>query len=155
MNNSSGRDIVKWTYLNTIFFMNFYDALERNNNQTIENFFSDFCNRNQVSGIFHCKNQGVIINLLRDLLIYINQNCKEDVNKLELNYLNKFAPVPENQKEFLRYLRNAVAHGTYEIIANTHTYEFWNPKKQWKISIQHGDLGMFCTELYSKFVALR
>ncbi len=59
-------------------------------------------------------------------------------------------------EEFLRLLRNSIAHANFEIVPETNLYKFWNigPKgvKNFEVEIAHGDLGMFISEVGKYFI---
>lgn len=153
-------EVPKWCWYNGQFLFALSDRLVSAPNTSISDFMSEFKEAQQLHQVeFNLKNQGLLISLLYGLLVIPKEmwEPKGTKTKFAFNTRNHFSLSPNiSTDEFLRFLRNAVAHANFEVIIEQSKYRFWNttPKGDinFDVSIAHGGLGEFVAEIGKYFI---
>jgi len=153
---NSRKEIPQWTWYNGQFLFQFDEQLKKNPDMKISDFFSDFLLSQGLENlnIYHTKNQGTIILLLYGLLVIPKEIWERDDTNFLFTTKNKFNVIlsPNNLDtlNFLRLLRNSIAHANFSIDTSTAELTFWNinrNNKTFEVKISYGDLGEFISEI--------
>jgi hypothetical protein len=158
--NKERNNIPLWTWLNGQFLFQFQEQLEINPNKTISNFFNDFCAEpfqgSKKCDFYQTKNQGTIVILLYGLMVIPKEIWEKNQTNFPFNTRQKFVfnrPTDLNigTLNFLRLLRNSIAHANFSLDIAKELWTFWNIKndnvKNFEVSIKHIDLGHFTAEV--------
>jgi hypothetical protein len=154
----SRQEIPQWTWYNGQFLLDFDDQLKKNPNLTISQFFQNFLTSQglQDLNVYHTKNQGTVILLMYGLLVIPREIWERDNTNFEFKTRTKFSlnQLPDSNLEtldFLRLLRNSLAHANFAIDTQNARLKFWNFQrngtKNFEVEINYGDLGEFLTEV--------
>jgi hypothetical protein len=144
-------EIPRWGWYNAQLMFRLADALQRTPDVTLKGFFEDFRDE-LLNGIeFPLKNQGLAISSLYMLMVVPKEMWNSELEGVVFETVRCFTPPPqENSREFLRLLRNAVAHAHFAMEPSGH-YRFWNETKSGKrnldVRIVHSDLFRFIGEV--------
>jgi len=156
MEDSRG-DIPLWNWYNGQFLFQFDEYLRTKPETSIGEFFKVFLVNQNIDKLkfFHTKNQGVVSILLYGLLVV----PKELWEKTDTNFKFKTRShfdiklIEERHKstiEFLRLIRNSVAHVNYSVDSKAEKWTFWNnykSNKNFEAEISHQHLGRFLEEV--------
>lgn len=161
--NKSREEIPTWTWYNGQFMFQFDEQLKKNPKLTISEFFKNFLESQglQDSNIYHTKNQGTMILLMYGLLVISKEIWEKDSTNFEFKTRTKFSPnkLPKNNPDtlnFLRLLRNSLAHSNFDIDIQNQRFKFWNLQKKgtknFEVEIEYGDLGEFLAEVGKYYI---
>ena len=155
-------EIPQWCWYNGMLLFALEDYLKANPNISVSNFFNEFKITHQLQSInFNIKNQGLIISLLYGLLVVPNEMWEPKGTKTNFAFNTKShftttSSAEFSTDEFLRLLRNAIAHANFEVNIDQATYRFWNinqkGEKNFEVTITHGKLGEFVGEVGKYFI---
>lgn len=155
-------EIPQWCWYNGMLLFALADYLETEPNKSVRNFFDDFKAAHQLQNIqFNIKNQGLLISLLYGLLVVPKEMWEPKGTKTNFvfNTRNQFtttSSAPFSTDEFLRLLRNAVAHANFEVDIEKAIYRFWNTnprgERTFEVTVTHGGLGEFIGEVGKYFI---
>lgn len=140
----------------------FEEQLQKNPNQSISDFFNAFLKDQNIerTRFYHTKNQGTVVLLLYGLLVVPREIWEKSETNFKFEsrkYFNKILPSSSDidTLDFLRLLRNSIAHANFSLDTNTATWCFWNLNKKGKkfeVSIATGHLGEFLAEVGKYYV---
>lgn len=156
-------DISLWTWFNGQFLFQFEEQLEKNPNKTISEFFKDFLADQKLDNFnfYHTKNQGTIIVLIYGLMVIPKEIWEKNKTNFPFTTRQKFTYNPPTKSNidtlnFLRLLRNSLAHANFSLDINKELWTFWNIKdndtKNFEVSIKHIDLGYFTAEIGQYYI---
>ncbi len=162
------KEIPQWSWYNTQFLFSFDEALKKNSNLTLNEFFTDFKQLHKLENIsFHLKNQGTVISALYSLLVIPREiwESKEELGT-SFRFLTKSEfciiegkDIAQNTWKFLRLMRNAISHAHFEIFIDKEEYVFWNynpqdpeKKRNFEASISHQGLCEFIAEIGKYYI---
>ena len=161
--NNSREEIPQWCWYNGQFIFNFQESLQNKPNQSIQEYFNQFKNRNELDNIdFNLKNQGMVLMLLYGLLVI----PREIWERTDTTYFQgisihhfEFTIQPESTIDtslFIRMMRNAISHANFEIDYQANSYKFWNinnnGQRTFEVKISHEGLGCFLTEIGKYYI---
>ncbi|MBN2594927.1 MAG: hypothetical protein JXA81_15580 [Sedimentisphaerales bacterium] len=160
-------EIPRWVWFTGQFLFRFQETLEYCPQTTIARFWEDFKNSQGLQNCqgFHLKNQGTLLMLLYGLLVVPRgmwERRQQYLPDFSFTTRNRFDFHAGNQNmtaiDFLKYMRNALAHANFEIDVRNGTYMFWNRQNygrgniDFEVKINHCGLGMFVTEVGQYFI---
>ena len=151
-------DIPLWTWFNGQFLFQFEEQLEKNPNKTIAEFFKDFLANQKLnnSNFYHTKNQGTLIVLMYGLMVIPKEIWEKSQTNFPFSTRQNFKFNPPTDPSidtlnFLRLLRNSLAHAHFSLDIDKELWTFWNLKadntKNFEVTIKHIDLGHFTAEI--------
>lgn len=151
----SRQEIPQWSWYNGQFLFQFDEQLRENPNQSLSDFFTSFItNQRLPSNIYHTKNQGTIILLLYGLLVIPKEIWEQTSTNFPFEtrslFEEKTMPTQNDSLNFLRLLRNSLAHANFSVDTDTSKFMFWNIRnnvKNFEVEITYNDLGKFLTEI--------
>ena len=160
---NSREEIPQWIWYNGQFLFQFDEQLKKNPKMTISSFFSDFLTNQglQNLNIYHTKNQGTVILLLYGLLVIPREIWEKNSTSFQFTTRNKFSVKPPTDTNldtlnFLRLLRNSLAHANFSVDTTNARLTFWNNHnngiKNFVVEISYGDLGEFISEVGKYYV---
>ena len=154
-------EVPQWCWYNGMLLFAMSDCLEVAPEKTVSKFFDEFKQTHLLQNIhFNIKNQGLLISLLYGLFVVPKEMWKPK-NTTNFTFetrkhFSSVAPINFSTDEFMRLLRNAVAHANFEVLVEQSTYRFWNVnrkgKKNFEVTITHGGLGEFVSEVGKYFI---
>ena len=161
--NKSREEIPHWTWYNGQFLFQFDEELKINPDQTISQFFANFLKSQgmQNHDFYHTKNQGTVILLMYGLLVIPREIWEKATTNFQFTTRNKFSvnmpPIDRgiDTLNFLRLLRNSLAHANFSIDASNARLTFWNNHngtKNFEVEIDYCDLGKFLAEVGKYYV---
>ncbi len=161
--NKERKDIPLWTWYNGQFLFQFDEQLQNNPDKTISEFFSDFLTDQGLNdlNVYHTKNQGTLILLMYGLLVIPREIWEKDSTNFSFVTREKFAfkEPTDNSLDtlnFLRLLRNAIAHANFSLDMTTATFTFWNNRdngrRNFEVEIGYVDLGIFIKEVGTYYI---
>lgn len=162
--SNSREEIPVWTWYNGQLLFQFEEQLKKNPNMTISDFFIEFQKDQGIQNMnfYHTKNQGVVILLMYGLMVIPKEIWEKDSSHFAFTTRDKFnikLPInPEdiNTFNFLRFLRNSLAHANFSIDASNATLTFWNKNnkgnKNFEVEISYSDLGEFTAEVGKYYI---
>lgn len=161
--SDSRQEIPQWTWYNGQFLFQFDEKLQANPNQTISEFFEDYKISQGLENlnIYHTKNQGVIVLLLYGLLVVPREIWEKTKTKFSFTTRKKFIfKLPKDNNlgtlDFLRLLRNSLAHANFSIDIEKAHLTFWNytknGTKNFEVEISYEDLGEFISEVGKYYI---
>ena len=178
--NKSREEIPKWTWYNGQFLFQFDEKLRNNPCMTISEFFKSFSKTQGLQkNLYHTKNQGTMILLLYGLLVVPKEIWEKKKTRFEFTTKKYFKCYDGKEcKEmttidFLRLLRNSLAHANFSIDTTEETFYFWNIKpdrgkknekknkgekkekekiKNFEVKISYKNLGDFITEIGKYYI---
>ena len=155
-------EIPQWCWYNGQLLFALSDALAETPNMSLADFMLRF---KQSQGLttfdFNLKNQGLLLSLLYGLLvvpkeIWENKGVGTSFSFKTRSHFTITSPSSPTTDEFLRLLRNAIAHANFEVILSQGLYRFWNvnPKglRNFEATISHANLGAFVAEIGKYFI---
>ncbi len=129
---------------------------------TISAFMLEFTKAQHLQSVeFNLKNQGLLISLLYGLLVVPKEMWEPIGTKTKFafktrSYFSLSSTGEVSTDEFLRLLRNAIAHANFEVLVEQSKYRFWNttPRghKNFEVTITHGHLGEFVAEIGKYYI---
>lgn len=151
--NNMRDEIPQWSWYNGQFLFKFDEYLKsKKKDISLEQFYQDFITENEIpEGIFHTKNQGVVISLLYSLLVIPIEIWERDNTNFRFNYSDYFEILEgifNNTNDFLRFFRNSISHANFSINIISAEYIFWNERNgiiNFKFKSTHEKLGNFLT----------
>lgn len=161
--SKSREEIPQWTWYNGQFLFQFDEQLKNAPNQTISRFYKDFLTSQgmQNQTFYHTKNQGTVILLMYGLLVVPREIWEKTTTNFQFTTRNRFSiktPPTDNNLDtlnFLRLLRNSLAHANFSIDISNAKLTFWNNyngTKNFEIEISYDDLGEFLAEVGKYYV---
>jgi hypothetical protein len=147
-------EIPQWSWYNGQFLFKFEDFLKFGKSQiTLEQFYNEFISENNIPvGIYHTKNQGMVISLLYTLLVVPKEIWEKETTNFNFNYDEYFYTIEgqfTDTLDFLRLFRNSISHANFNIEINSSEYIFWNINNKglinFKFKSTHEKLGNFLT----------
>lgn len=162
--NNSRQDIPLWTWYNGQFLFQFEEQLLKNPNQTMSQFFEGFLKNQEIQecNFYHTKNQSTVILLLYGLLVVPREIQEKNHTKFLFISRQKFTFNPPTDKNldtlnFLRLLRNSVAHANFAIDTNPiPRLTFWNNcgngTRNFDVEIAWEDFGEFLAEIGKYYI---
>jgi hypothetical protein len=145
-----------WGWFNGVFLHDFEDAVGKNPNMTIVQYYESFRAKHLNGQKFPLKNQGLTISMLYMVMVIPRELWEKDKNKrsqFPFRTKGKFKILvgsPKDNWDFLRLFRNAIAHANFDWALDG-TYSFWNLDNKgvmnFKVTILHSDLFTFITEV--------
>lgn len=160
--SDSRQEIPQWTWYNGQFLFQFDEQLKQNPNKTILEFFNDFLKDQNLQdvNIYHTKNQGTVILLMYGLLVIPKEIWEKSNTNFQFKNRKKFIFKPPTDinldtLNFLRLLRNSLAHANFSIDVTQARLTFWNNnngKRNFEVEISYGDLGQFLSEVGKYYV---
>lgn len=110
---------------------------------------------------FNLKNQGILISLLYGLLVVPRELWEPNGVSTNFEFCTRthfkfIHPHYVTTADFLRLMRNSLAHANFDIVVEDSRYKFWNvtPKgvRNFEVEITHGYLGEFVGEIGKYFI---
>lgn len=158
----SRQDIPQWTWYNGQFLFQFYDQLKDNPQKSISDFFSEFLISQSLQNldVYHTKNPGTVILLMYGLLVIPKEIWEKENTDFSFNTRSKFKfIIPKynniNTLDFLRFLRNSLAHANFSIDATSSKLTFWNcfkEERNFEVEISYANLGQFISEIGKYYI---
>lgn len=155
-------EVPKWCWYNGQLLFALSERLVSAPNTSISEFMREFKEAQQLNHVdFNLKNQGLLISLMYGLLVLPKEMWEPKGTKTNFAFKTRknFSLSPYvcfSTDDFLRLLRNAVAHANFEVIIEQSKYRFWNttPKgdRNFDVTITHGGLGEFVAEIGKYFI---
>ncbi|QOJ29812.1 MAG: hypothetical protein HRU80_13400 [Ignavibacteriales bacterium] len=155
-------EIPQWTWYNGQFLFQFDEQLRKNPSQTVFEFYNNFLSSQELLNlnIYHTKNQGTVILLLYGLLVVPKEIWEKSYTSFNFTTRNKFhINTSPNDNittlDFLRLLRNSLAHANFSIDVEHAKLKFWNIKNglvNFEVEISYGDLGEFIAEIGKYYI---
>lgn len=123
--NDSRNEIPQWTWYNGQFLFQFDEQLKKNPDKSISEFFDDFLTGQGLENlnVYHTKNQGTVILLMYGLLVIPKEIWERSTTNFQFKTKEKFSikistgNYPDTLN-FLRLLRNSLAHANFSIDAH-------------------------------------
>lgn len=162
--NDSRQEIPQWTWYNGQFLFQFDEQLNQNPEMSISDFFQNFRTDQGIQNhnFYNTKNQGTIILLMYGLMVVPREIWEKENTRFPFTTREKFIISSPTDKDnldtlnFLRLLRNSLAHANFSIDANTNRLRFWNNdnngNKNFEVEISFGDLGEFTAEVGKYYI---
>lgn len=160
----SRKEIPQRTWYNGQFLFQFDEQLKVNPNQTISQFTTNFLISQEIQNhnFYHTKNQGTVILLMYGLLVIPREIWENSATNFQFTTRDKFKVIttPNNGDpdtlNFLRLLRNSLAHANFAIDSQAARFKFWNSQrnetKNFEVEINYADLGEFLSEVGKYYV---
>jgi len=154
-------EIPQWSWYNGQFLFKFDEYLKNGKHQTsLEQFYKDFINENSIpEGIYHTKNQGIVISLLYTLLVIPKEIWEKENTSFNFEYDDYFETIEgkfHNTLDFLRLIRNSISHANFDVDIKSSEYIFWNTNKKglinFKFKSNHEKLGKFLTMIGKYYI---
>lgn len=156
-------EIPLWTWFNGQFLFQFDEALITNPNLSIAQFFNNFLKSQGLENqnFYNTKNQGTVILLMFGLLVIPREVWEQSNTNFQFITRNKFEiKIPINHEnlgtlDFLRLLRNSLAHANFSLDTSTSRLTFWNYNKgtkNFEVEISYSYLGEFLAEVGKYYV---
>lgn len=161
--NGYREEIPKWAWYTGQFLFHFQDQLDAGGQGTVADCFNTFKEALQLQNCdgFQLKNQGTMLMLLYGLLVvpremWNYQGLPDFQFKTRGEF--RFCIGDENlaPRNFLKYMRHAIAHANFDIDLANNRYTFWNTQNNgtinFKVRINHCGLGNFVTEVGKYYI---
>jgi len=160
--DKSREEIPQWTWYNGNFMFQFDEELKRNPSKSIKDFFLDF-KKNQgiaIYDFYHTKNQGIVILLMYGLLIIPKEIWEREKTNFPFESKKYFKIITGNNElstlDFLRLLRNALAHANFSINAKNSIVTFWNINSanqiNFEVQVQYDKITIFMSEIGKYYI---